>query len=110
MYFKHKRDVLYQDYQSQAGSSRQPIQNLKKQGPEMLRKYLLQSSMSQAESDPTLHQNRNTKHFSSRHMYWTQNSNTNVNSITTMKQYTVVSDAVHTHTQLLPDDVQVQGH
>jgi len=69
MYFKHKRDVLYQDYQSQSGSLRQPIQNLKKQGPEMLCKYLLQSSMSQAESNPKLHQNRNTKHFSRRHMH-----------------------------------------
>jgi hypothetical protein len=69
MYFKHKRDILYQDYHSQSSSLRQPIQNLEKQGPEMLCKYLLQSSMSQAESNSKLHQNRNTKHFSSRHMH-----------------------------------------
>ena len=42
---------------------------LQKQGPEMLCKHLHQSSMSQAESNSKLHQNKNTKHFSSLHIH-----------------------------------------
>jgi hypothetical protein len=40
-------------------------QKLEKQGPEMLCKHLLQKAMSETESDSKLHQNKNTKHFSS---------------------------------------------
>ena len=43
--------------------------NLIKQGPEMLCKHLLQPSMCQAESNSKLHQNKDTKHFSSFHIH-----------------------------------------
>jgi hypothetical protein len=44
---------------------------LRKEGPETLWQYLLQLSMSQAESNSKLHQNKNTKHFSCRHIHYT---------------------------------------